>query len=92
MNEMVERVAKAAYESLLVYPEFSCWPDTGFSVEADEFRGAARAAIAAMREPTHAMAIAALRSVPPEAFLKNQLNYNLLIWAATIDEALRDEQ
>lgn len=47
--------------------------------------------IEAMREPTKAMVITAMKTVGPKEFLNNPLNYNLLIWEAMIDEALRDE-
>lgn len=51
MSEMIEKVAKAAYESLFSGE----WPDVGTSISADQFRTAARAAIEAMREPTNDM-------------------------------------
>ena len=51
MSEIIERVARAAYESLFNGE----WPDVGTSISADGFRTAARAAIEAMREPTDEM-------------------------------------
>ena len=58
MSEMVERVAKAAYESLFM----GSWPDDiGTSIDAEGFRKAARAAIEAMREPTEEMTNSAER-------------------------------
>jgi len=54
---MVERVAKAAHDKLFTdCINRSDWPTTNCSINANGFRDAARAAIAAMREPTEEMA------------------------------------
>ena len=68
MTEMVERVARALAEK-----EGFCWENCAQCVWIDD----ARAAIAAMREPT-------------EAMLGPPWNYGRLeIWQAMIDEALQ---
>lgn len=74
MSEMVERVAGAiAYEMGYV------WGSSG--VDHEELRTAARAAIAATREPTEAMLVAAAREVVSEAK-----------WRAMVDAALDDSK
>jgi hypothetical protein len=72
MTDMVERVARAIYAA-------ECWDTAtpGF------YQHAARAAIAAMREPTDEMVDAAWEpSVPPG---------NVAIWQAMIDAAMGDK-
>lgn len=41
--------------------------------------------------PSKAMSLAGLRSVGAAAFLNNQLDYNLKVWEAMIDEALHND-
>jgi len=75
MTEMIERVARAIH-SAEVEDEGDPWNDLGDYVQG-EYRTLARAAIAAMREPT-------------EAMLGPPWNYGRLeIWQAMIDEALK---
>lgn len=80
MSEMVERVAKAAYESLFD----GNWPDVGTSIDADGFRTAARAAIAAMREPTTEI-IKAHHIVPDDSNFDQRAADN---WRHLIDAGL----
>ena len=81
MSEMVERVAKAAYESLFSGE----WPNVGTHVDADGFRHAARAAIAVMREPTEAMTAAGMEHTADPCWQENVGK----AWQAMIDEALK---
>ena len=51
-TEMVERIAQALHASQISHPQWSPgWP----AIEADYWRGLARTAIEAMREPTEVM-------------------------------------
>ncbi len=79
MSEMVERVARAMVESRPI-PEGHIRGD----VDWEFFRALARAAIAAMREPTSKMCQAATQIVPTwddDASARK--------WRAMIDEALK---
>lgn len=84
MNEMVERIARAimladGHNNPENPPRFP----TDFSAkEASEYRSAARAAIAAMREPTEAMLAASGRLNHPR---------DAEIWRAMIDAVLADD-
>ena len=61
---MVERVAKAAHDKLFTdCINRSDWPTTNCSINANGFRDAARAAIAAMREPTEGQIEAGMRAI-----------------------------
>ena len=73
MSEMVERVARA------IVAEYG--PD---GWDADDYRRMARAAIAAMREPTDAMIDVLNRHAQCEGFIEEG-------WRAAMDEALRNE-
>lgn len=86
-NEMIERVARA-----LVLSEFGCDPGTKARDGRPlwEFHvGKARAAIAAMREPTEAM-----KEAPDNAGIADDDEYSIgefyaeQIWQAMIDAAL----
>ena len=70
MSEMIERVARAIAEQMFDYPD----GDKSFHNEA-------RAAIAAMREPTEAMQIAAIHTD----------GQCIVMWQAMIDAALSSE-
>ena len=90
MNEMVERAAKAAHDKLFADFDRSDWPTTNCSIDANGFRVAARAAIAAMREPTGRMATAGWAAaydiggaLPSDAGIR-------AIWQAMIDAALTE--
>lgn len=83
MSEMVERMAKAAHDSIMGYPESSEWPKSAFSVDAYMFRDAARAALEALRIPTHEMLDAANAAGSPESpALPHE------VWPAMIDAAI----
>lgn len=79
MSEMVERVARAicdsgAMDSDRTYPEI-----------IEDARVAAKAAIAAMHEPTDAMV-----NAPPRPTLANCDEHHYAVaWQAMIDEALK---
>jgi hypothetical protein len=78
MSEMVERVAKSLWAE--TRPPYLKW-DEAFPVILDSYRHQARAAIAAMREPTEEMLVAASREVVSEAK-----------WRAMIDAALNEKE
>jgi hypothetical protein len=81
MTGMVERVARAIYEAHGVYePREKPWGSVSQAVKSD-YLCEARAAIAAMGEPTEEMMRAGARQTgAPDC-----------IWRAMIDEALRDK-
>lgn len=80
MSEMVERVARAFYEAQFVNVNRIEW-ETRSRQGRNEYMRAARAAIAAMRDPTEAM----LEAGPPEPYM------DCGVWAKMIDAALADE-
>lgn len=86
MTEMVERVARAIYES---YDFVKPWdhPDT-VRIHHRHTKAAARAAIEAMREPTYAMCFADTDAGPPT--YNDPLPPGML-WGAMIDVALQEE-
>ncbi len=93
MSEMVERVAKAiaeesprdGYEAV---PLSEIWPGRPRYIFLREgYERAARAAIAAMREPTPEMSEAMFRV---EAAGHSQRTLCEAAWRAAIDEALKD--
>lgn len=99
MSEMVERVARSLYENLDA-GDHDDWGELGESGKEPWLRGA-RAAIAAMREPTEAVIWAgcmALRDVPRSEFMAAELSGDRhatakmkmpLRWRAMVDEALK---
>lgn len=87
---MIERVARAAHDSILADPERSSWPDSDFSVSADIFRDAARAAIAAMRESTPDMWIAGGNARAASKHADSSFGLTAKEqWEAMIDAALK---
>ena len=85
MSEMVKKVAQAIENEWIMAADFND-PDRSFP--AAEM---ARAAIAAMREPTEAMTISADALSIPGADLHDFVAYDCSrpLWQAMIDEALR---
>lgn len=87
MDEMIERVARAALKSVTRTATGYTGDETDLSsVVVDctvDFLALARAAIAAMREPTHAMFLAMERS---GICFQSQVRG----WPAAIDAALED--
>lgn len=83
MSEMVKRVALALYR--FNHPRDALMPRHHEGVELEDYYGDARAAIAAMREPTPAMRSAAFNSEPDDE------GFHLFgrEWEAAIDEALK---
>lgn len=87
MTDLVERVAEAIADTIhhgLRWPWVPC--ASSVPIEADDVRDMARAALAAMREPTEAMVVAALRA-------DRGMNSPTTIagdWRAMIDAALRE--
>lgn len=83
MNEMVERVARAMFDKgeKWLTPCAQVW-ETAPPVQKLILLAQARAAIAAMREPTKAMLQAFYGDVPRERWLGDD-------WRDMIDEALR---
>ena len=80
MNDMVEQVAKAIWNHR--FPDMSWESKSRSEGIKDDYRMNARAAIAAMREPTEAMMQAGDRELGfPEDYR--------IAWQASIDEALR---
>lgn len=86
MTDMIERVAMAMYSSTgLEFGLQEEWKDRHDKAK-DEWRHLARAAIAAMREPTETMIDAGSKEQ------RNILSKPIEgIWAAIIDAALGDE-
>ena len=78
MSEMVERVAMALCDERWR----GDWPKLNEG-EREDWRGAARAAIAAMREPIEAMINSAHDRIAGEGEIAD-------VWRAMIDEALRE--
>ena len=89
---MIERVAKAAHDSLLGDGVESTWPESAFSPPADYFRDAARAAILAMREPTDGLIVAG-SAVPLAEYPKRRpitQTEAQFCYRAMIDQALTE--
>lgn len=88
MSAMVDRVAKAAANA---YYEEDCW-DALTEEQFDQWLAAARAAIAAMREPTPEMENAWYPGVekhdPGGLISPDGYSFNLYGWQAMIDAAL----
>jgi hypothetical protein len=82
MNETVERVARALWDAA-GSPDEESWDATMEQFRAI-YRRQARAAIAAMREPTEEMADAGTKVMATQ----HQRRWSLPIWRAMIDEAL----
>lgn len=83
MNEMIERAAKAIYESWANYPNCSVsksWEEVceKLPAMANDFRRKAKAVIKAMREPTEEMLLAGT----------DQPNH-YRVWLSMIDEILK---
>jgi hypothetical protein len=96
MSEMIERVARAAYEVLMTDETIDAWVDKDpadmSSVVVDgsiNLLSIARAAIAAMREPTKAMAEAGGREVPGAGRDGPVGDYGRFVWRPMIDAALK---
>lgn len=87
MSEMIERVARQIFETnITVYLRLSMdFSEQTVSVQ-EQYRGLARAAIEAMREPTEAMEEAAL-DVRPLMLPDSPRE----VWEAMIDAALNEE-
>lgn len=79
MSEMIERVAKAIYES--AYGPQANWENLGRE-QKSEYLKHARAAIAAMRKPTQGM----LEALNRRAQCISDIDGG---WCAAIDEALK---
>lgn len=88
MSEMIERVARQIFETnITVYLRLSMdFSEQTVSVQ-EQYRGLARAAIEAMREPTEAMEEAAL-DVRPLMLPDSPRE----VWGAMIDAALNEER
>lgn len=85
MNAMVERVATAIYETHLAGDVYATrWQDLR-DKQKDGFRDNARAAIAAMREPTEAMRAAGIAGTKGSYDSFTYGAYELMV-----DEALKD--
>lgn len=84
MNEMIERVAIALYGAdgfaLAMWPPAEAWLKDRESVR-ERYRGLARAAIEAMREPTEKMDMAAWGSL-------SKTSDSTAMWHAMIGAAL----
>jgi hypothetical protein len=85
--DMVERVARAL--AMDQWPEHN-WPADFSEREAEDYRGHARAAIEAMREPTEAMLAAGFGDASPTIWTagitpEDQRN----VWQAMIDSTLK---
>lgn len=98
MSEMIETVAKAIGTELWgaeIYDRSAAGDATlskSTRLIADECRGAARAAIAAMREPTEAMCDASLGDWPESQLSRFGAMEDLHprdVWQIMIDEALK---
>ena len=81
MNDMLERVAAAMLDADF---DVGSWRHADENIK-DRFRAMARAAIAAMREPTKAM-------IDAGETAGNPVYEPRVIWGAMIDEALADKQ
>ena|SRR5947209_775032 len=94
--EMVERVARAMFESTRTHTHVGEIWDSRIAETQDWYRGTARAAIAAMREPTEAMIEAAYSFSSPikaegaEIGSIRQRHEPADAWRAMIDQALTD--
>jgi hypothetical protein len=84
VSEMVERIARAIFDG---QRDTIAWDSLKPEFQA-EYRDDARAAIAAMREPTFEMSEAAFRI---EAAGHSQRTLIEAAWRAMIDEALRTD-
>ena len=86
MNDMVEQVAKAIWNHR--FPDMS-WESKSRSegIKAD-YRMNARAAIAAMREPSEKMIEAGIHAPPIPTMRAFRAHYSAA-WQAMIDEALK---
>lgn len=94
MSEMVERVARAVYEKIALDPDWDDAPLTEDQRVAQDddpsqeaCRAIARAAIAAMRDPTEGMCLAGQEAKLTIDFGKPP---NGGIWRAMIDAALKE--
>lgn len=96
MSEMVERVTRAICAELFKMPDIY-WGDDPILVAVDsewpQYRDAAIAALAAMREPTEAMKIAADAAMDDSYYwdyeVREQSDSGRVIYQAMIDEALK---
>lgn len=88
MSEMVERVAAEIFDSVTQHTMKAVWADQPMDVRI-MWLAAARAAIAAMREPTSAMCEASLKNDWTFADSVNSYAGPIERWRAMIDEALR---
>ncbi len=91
-TEMIERVARALYEDQCVKHPDSIGAKTKFYNDGI-YHGAARIALAAMREPTEAMLEAeAAQDTGSKAKISGYLDYFSAdeVWKAMIDAALGD--
>lgn len=90
MNEMVERVAKAVFDEAnrqQPHPSDKEWAQASVQ-DKGAAHSFARAAIAAMREPTEAMAVAGAKTVEGHVWLTGESIHRR--WQAMIDAALAE--
>ena len=95
MNEMIERAAQAILESRSFYggdPKKTAWVARGNSDRQDEARNLARAAIAAMREPSKAMVRKAEFTSDMNMMDCPTIGWECAtkLWQAMIDAALKE--
>jgi hypothetical protein len=92
MSEVVERAALALCASQVSRP--SCVPQAVCGRPCEECLADARAVIAAMREPTNRMRIAAAKAMSPtnrpEEWVSNREKHAIR-WRAMVDEALAEK-